>query len=93
MVPDVAFYNLIHQAIYRAANGSDQLQQLGAFPLRVQCFFNGFHLPAYTSYPDQKFVFRVPRMSHRLPQYPTCAIIQSRRAAKYLLLKFVTIAA
>jgi hypothetical protein len=35
----------------------------------------------------------VPRMSHRLPQYPTCAIIQSRRAAKYLLLKFVTIAA
>ena len=51
---DVAFNDLVHQAIDGSADGGDQLQHVCAFLVGIQRFFNGFDLASDSSHSGQQ---------------------------------------
>ena len=74
---DVAFNDLVHQAIDGSPGGRNELQHVCAFLLRTQSFFNSFDLAADASYAGEKGFLGFSGVCHTLPEYITCGMIST----------------
>lgn len=66
---NVALNDFVHQTVHGPASGSDELEEVRAFLVRMQRFLNGFDLAADAAYASQKCSLGFPGVCHTLREY------------------------
>ena len=64
MKTNMAFEDLGHQAVERAAGSRDELQYLSAILFLVESFFDSINLPLKPSHPVDELLLASTSMSH-----------------------------